>query len=259
MIWALRIRKDTPAPDAIIAAKMAPVPGLIRTEEKFSCGDGFSMNAYLSRPASSGKVPGLLFIYEIFGMNEEMKRLADELAVEGYAVMVPDLFHRGSWFSCVKKLMRELKTGAGQGIQDLIQAREWLSQRTYVDAERMGVMGLCMGGGFALLLAKSGLFRVSAPFYGQVPDQLDGVCPIVASYGGKDRRLLKDAERLKKELPRLGVPYDMKIYPSAGHGFMNRRPNPLVTLLARAGNVFYEPDAAADAKQRLIGFLKGHL
>jgi carboxymethylenebutenolidase len=238
---------------------MPAVSELIRSEEKFSCGDGFKMNAYLSRPAASGKVPGLLFIYEIFGMNEEMKRLADELALEGYAVMLPDLFNRGSWFSCVKKLMAELKTGTGQGIQDLIRAREWLAERPYVDSERMGVMGLCMGGGFALLLAKTGLFRVSAPFYGQVPDKLDGVCPIVASYGAKDSHLMKDAERLEKELPKLGVPYDMKIYPQAGHGFMNRRTNPLINLLARAGNVFYEPAAAADAKQRLIGFLGRHL
>lgn len=83
---------------------MATISGLIRTEEKFSCGDGFLMNAYLSRPANASRVPRLLFVYEIFGMNQEMKRLADELAAEGYAVMVPDLFNRGSWFSCVKNL-----------------------------------------------------------------------------------------------------------------------------------------------------------
>jgi len=238
---------------------MPPGPGLIRTEEKFACGDGFSMNAYLSRPEAPEKVPGVLFIYEVFGMNVEMKRVADELAVEGYAVMVPDLFNRGSWFSCVKQFMAELKTGSGQGVSDLIRARTWLAERSYVDSERMGVMGLCMGGGFALLLAKTGLFRVSAPFYGPVPDKLDGVCPIVASYGAKDSRLMKDAERLEKELPALGVPYDMKIYPQAGHGFMNRRPNLLIDLLARAGNVVYEPAAAADAKQRLVGFLRKHL
>jgi carboxymethylenebutenolidase len=239
--------------------KMAHTPELICTEEQFVCSDGFLMGAYLSRPATQTKVPGLLFVYEIFGMNDEMRRLANELAAEGYAVMVPDLFNRGSWFSCVKKLMADLKTGTGQGVQDLIQARDWLAQRTYVDSERMGVMGLCMGGGFALLLAKTGLFRVSAPFYGQVPESLDGICPIVASYGGQDRLLLKDAERLKNELPILGVPYDMKIYPQAGHGFMNRRPNVLITLIGGLAKVSYEPDAAADAKRRLVSFLKTHL
>jgi carboxymethylenebutenolidase len=92
-----------------------------------------------------------------------------------------------------------------------------------------------------------------------VPERLDGICPIVASYGGQDRRLLKDAERLKNELPILGVPYDMKIYPQAGHGFMNRRPNVLITLIGGLAKVSYEPDAAADAKRRLVSFLKTHL
>lgn len=53
-------------------------------------------------------------------------------------------------------------------------------------------MGLCMGGGFALLRGKTGLFRVSAPFYGQVPLSMEGSCPVVASYGaicGPDMRL----------------------------------------------------------------------
>lgn len=98
------------------------------------------MNAYLTRPATSGPMPGLLFIYEVFGLGAEMKRLADELAVEGYAVMVPNLFDRGSWFSCVKKLMHELKTGSGQGVQDLIQARHWLAGRSFVEPERIAVM-----------------------------------------------------------------------------------------------------------------------
>ena len=115
--------------------------------------------------------------------------------------------------------MGELKTGSGQGVDDLIQARSWLAERPYVDPDKMAVMGLCMGGGFALLLAKTGLFRVSAPFYGQVPEKLDGICPVVASYGAKDRLLAKDAERLEKELPTLGVPYDMKIYPASGTRF----------------------------------------
>jgi carboxymethylenebutenolidase len=233
---------------------------LIRSEEKFTCTDGFSMPAYLTRPADSAPVPGLLFIYEIFGMNSEMRRLADELAAAGYAVLVPDLFQRGSWFSCVKKLMADLKSESGQAVDDLLQARRWLSERPFVDPQRMAVMGLCMGGAFALLLAKTGLFRVTAPFYGQVPQKLDGICPIVASYGAKDRHLVKDAARLEKEVPALGVPFDMKVYPQAGHGFMNRRTNPVIDFIGRAtGAVVYEPSAAADAKQRLLAFLKQHL
>lgn len=232
---------------------------LIQSQEKFTCNDGFSMSAYMSRPKGSTRVPGILFIYEAFGMNEEMIRIADELAAEGYVILVPDLFDRGSWFSCIRQIMKDLKAGAGRGVQDLIEARNWLARQDYVEPGKIAVMGLCMGGGFALLLGKTGLFQVSAPFYGQVPETLTGMCPVVASYGGRDRMLFKDARRLEQDLPALGIPYDLKIYPQAGHSFMNRPANPFVRLLGGAMGAGYEPGAAADAKQRLIRFLREHL
>jgi carboxymethylenebutenolidase len=217
------------------------------------------MTAYVVRPKAFAKAPGILFIYEAFGMNDEMTRIADELAAEGYVVLLPNLFDRGSWFSCIRQVMKDLKAGSGRGVQDLIAARNWLAQQTYVETERIAVMGLCMGGGFALLLGKTGLFRVSAPFYGQVPEKLDGLCPVVASYGGLDKMLVKDAQRLEKELPALGVPYDMKIYPDAGHSFMNGPANWFVRLLGGAMGAGYQPDAAEDAKRRVVEFLKAHL
>ncbi len=232
---------------------------LIRSRATFPCADGFPMSAYLCRPKAVTRAPGILFIYEAFGMNDEMTRIADELAAEGYVVLLPDLFDRGPWFSCIRQIMKELKAGSGQGVQDLIQARNWLAQQDYVDPGKIAVMGLCMGGGFALLLGKTGLFQVSAPFYGQVPEKLDGMCPVIASYGGLDKMLVKDSQRLEKELPSLGIPYDMKIYPEAGHSFMNRPANWFVRLLGGAMGAGYQPDTAADAKQRLLQFLKTHL
>lgn len=232
---------------------------LIRSRETFRCADGFPMSAYVTRPKASSKAPGILFIYEAFGMNDEMIRIADELAAEGYVVLLPNLFDRGSWFSCIRQIMKELKAGEGRGVQDLIQARNWLAQQDYVESGKIAVMGLCMGGGFALLLGKTGLFQVSAPFYGQVPEKLDGLCPVVASYAARDKMLVTDAHRLEKELPALGVPHDMKIYPDAGHSFMNHPANWFVRLLGGAMGAGYQPDAAADAKARLVQFLKAHL
>jgi carboxymethylenebutenolidase len=86
---------------------------LIRSRETFSCADGFPMSAYVSRPAALAKAPGILFIYEAFGMNDEMTRIADELAAEGYVVLLPNLFDRGSWFSCIRQIMKDLKAGNG--------------------------------------------------------------------------------------------------------------------------------------------------
>jgi len=234
---------------------------LARSYEHFECGDGFAMKSYISRPRSLEQLAGIVFIYEPFGINSEMQRLADEIAIEGYAVMIPDLLSRGSWFSCMRSLMRDLKRGEGQGVDDLIEARNWLAGQAYLAGGRIAVMGLCMGGGFALLLAKSGLFRVSAPFYGQVPENLDGACPIIASYGARDKLTLPHARKLAQEIERLNIPSNLKIYPDAGHSFMNKAPNRAMELLGPLlpAHVGYNPEAAADATKRLIDFLKKHL
>lgn len=218
------------------------------------------MPAYLSRPAS-GKSPGLLFVYEIFGSTSEMRRVADDFAASGYAVLMPDLFSRGSWFSCVRKFMNDLKIGQGQSVQDLLAAREWLTTRDFTGSDRVAVIGFCMGGGFALILAKTGLFRVSAPFYGKSPERLDGACPIVASYGALDKPLAPEIEKIRSEVQRLGIPADLKLYPDAGHGFMNRAPNAVLGFISAVSPIHggYRPAAAADATQRVLAFLKTHL
>jgi carboxymethylenebutenolidase len=232
---------------------------LIQSREKFRCTDGFEMTGYVFRPEMPDKVPGILFIYDAFGIKSEMIRIARELAAEGYAVLLPDLFERGSWFSCIRQIIKDLKAGSGRGVRDLIDARNWFANRDYVDSGKIAVMGLCMGGGFALLLGKTGLFQVSAPFYGQAPEQLEGMCPVVASYGGRDKMLLKDAQRLEQTLPALGIPHDMKIYPQAGHSFMSRPANWFVGMLEPAMGAGYQAEAAADAKRRLLDFLRAHL
>ena len=229
--------------------------------ENVPCRDGFAMPSLLLTPRGHPPCPGLLFIAEPFGINAEMKRVAGEIATAGYAVLIPDLFKRGSWFACVRALMADLKRGQGRSVDDLLDAREWLVSRPEVLPDRVAVMGLCMGGGFALILGKTGLFRVSAPFYGQTPDDLTGTCPVVASFGARDRMIRPHADRLTTELARLDVPHDIKTYPGAGHSFMTRPPNLALALLGpilpvRAG---YEPKAASDATQRVLSFLSKHV
>lgn len=235
--------------------------GLIITRETFSCADNFAMPAYITRPSDSGKRPSLLFIYEACGLSEEMQRVANDFASAGYAVMVPDLFSRGSWFSCVRQCIHDIKAGAGPNVQDLLDARQWLSTRDFVDPDHIAVIGFCMGGGFALILAKTGLFYVAAPFYGQAPDRLDGACPIVASYGARDKPTAPEIEKIRSEVNRLNIPNDLKLYPDVGHNFMNNAPNRVLGFLSSISPVHggYNAEAAADARQRVLTFLKTHM
>jgi len=230
--------------------------------EKFACRDGFQMPCWFVRPSGhTGALPAVLFVYEPFGVNIEMQRVASDVAQAGYAVMIPDLMRRGSFFSCIRRLMADLRRGQGRGIDDLLDARTALAMRAGVIENRIAVLGLCMGGGFALILAKTGLFRVSAPFYGQAPSSMAGACPIIASYGARDKVTAGDAARLAQSLKESATPHDFKLYPDAGHSFMTRPPNWLAGTLGPLlpGHAGFVPAAAADATKRLILFFREHL
>jgi len=237
------------------------MPLLVKSNESIPCPDGFEMPCYLVRPGSLQRLPALVLVFDIFGFGAEMKRLADDFAGEGYAVVMPDLFSRGNWFSCVRSLMRDLERGQGRGVDDLVATRHWLASSGYADPEHIGIIGFCMGGGFALLLATKGLFRVAAPFYGKSPDRLDAACPIVASFGGRDKVMTLEAAKVEAETRRLDIAADIKIYPEAGHGFMNEPPNAVLGFILRHSpmHAAYDPEAAADAKKRVVAFLREHL
>jgi carboxymethylenebutenolidase len=226
----------------------------------FLCRDSFSMPAYFVRPAGDGRNPGILFIYEAFGLNDEMYRLANSFAKEGFAVLMPDLFSRGRWFACIRQLMADLKQESGRGVDDLLSARDWMISQSSVDAKTTAVLGLCMGGGFALLLSKTGLFQVAAPFYGQAPQSLKGACPIVGSYGDRDGVTRRDLKRLQEEVTTHNIPSDIKIYPGAGHSFMNEAPNTFLSVITKLlpSHAVHVPAAEEDARQRVIGFIRAH-
>ena len=234
----------------------------MQTEVTLTAGGGVQYPGVLTVPDDAdGPRPALMMIYEVFGMTDEMKRVARDLAAEGYVVLIPDLFARSSPRAlCVARTMRTMSRGEGPELHDLETARRWLAERPEVDADRIGAIGFCMGGSFALMLARTGLYKVSAPFYGTVQPDLPRSCPVVASYGGKDRITAANAPKLTARLDELGVPHDVKVYPDAGHSFFTRTEGLFGRIAPRTPlHAEYHEPSAKDAHERIVAFFAEHL
>jgi carboxymethylenebutenolidase len=212
-------------------------------------------------PASPGPWPAVVVIHEAFGLNDDIRRKADEFAARGYLALAPDLFDGRSWIRCIRSAFRQLRAGRGPAFDALNAARMFLAARPDCTG-KTGVIGFCLGGGFALLCAPRPGFDVAAVNYGDVPKDaesvLAGACPIVGSFGGRDPMGTEHPERLQRALAVLDVPHDVHVYPGAGHRFMTESAG-VGAVFARIGRMSYQPEDAADAWQRIFGFFGTYL
>lgn len=224
-----------------------------------------TIDGYLAVPqpevAGPAPWPGVVLAHDAAGMSDDIRGIADRFATAGYVALVPNLYARGGFARCVRSVFRELLAGRGRAHDDIDAARVALTERADCTG-KVGIGGFCMGGGFALLAATRD-FDASAPYYGGLPADmsiLDGACPVVASFGARDRLpgMKGAAGRLDAVLTDYGVPHDVKEYPAAGHSFANRLAGPLNVLL-RVGGLAYHHESAEDAWRRVLAFFATHL
>ncbi|MCX8530191.1 MAG: dienelactone hydrolase family protein [Rhodoluna sp.] len=222
-----------------------------------------ALKAVLAVPEGVGPWPTVVMVHEVFGIDENMRAQMTRLASAGYLVLMPDLYSRGGARKCLTATFKALSSGTGQAFEDIEKAKEFLLARPDSNG-KVGVIGFCMGGGFALLLANQ-KYDASVSNYGMLPTNLDealaGACPILGNYGGKDKQLSGAKAKLDATLTTLGVVHDVKEYPEAGHAFMNPKQGGgafFGTLLKITG-AKPNPEAAVDAWNRIEGFFGEHL
>jgi carboxymethylenebutenolidase len=220
----------------------------------------------LTRPADPGPWPGVVMIHEAWGIDDVLRRQAQRMASMGYVVLAPDLLGEGSWLRCMRRAMKAFRARSGKPFELIESCRQQLLDDPDCTGQ-VGVIGFCMGGGFALLSARAG-FGASAINYAPVPDDVDALagdfCPMVVSYGGRDR-IASSVPALTAALRAAQVPHDVEVYPNAGHCYLNDAYNgpwamrTVLLPLVKLSHVGPEPEAAADTWRRIEAFFAEHL
>ncbi len=220
------------------------------------------LGAYLATPRGDGPWPGVVVVMDALGLSDDIRDQADRLAAAGFLAFAPDLYS-GRGPKCVIATLQASRSGSGEAYEDIEAARQWLAERDDCTG-KIGIIGFCMGGGFAVLCAPKYAFAAASVNYGEVPkdatERLAGACPIVASYGKRDKTLQGRAQRLEQALTTLNVPHDVKEYPDAGHSFLNRiNTGPLFAPLVKFVGFNYHHPSAEDAWRRIFTFFDAHL
>jgi carboxymethylenebutenolidase len=188
--------------------------------------------------AGRSDAPAIVVLIEAFGLTAHIRRVCDRIAAHGYHALAPDLYegevfgYEGDQFDAALAKMRALDPD--RVLAQIGQSLAFLGREKHVDADRLGVIGFCMGGRYAFLANTEypATVRAAVSFYGA------GIAPADASqpsalaraerlqhpslliYGGRDPSI-PPAEhgRIAARLSELHKPYTLSVYPEAGHGF----------------------------------------
>jgi carboxymethylenebutenolidase len=217
------------------------------------------IDALLNLPEGQGPWPGVVVIHDILGYGRDKESINERIARAGYVALTPNLYSRGGRIRCITRVMRELMTQRGRALDDILAARDHLQAMPECTG-RIGIAGFCMGGQFALVMSPKG-FGASAPFYGtpvprSISKTLEGACPIVASFGGRDPLGRGAPDRLREVTAAKQIPTDIKVYPGVGHSFANNIPGQPLLRITGFG---YDEAATEDAWSRVFAFFGEHL
>jgi carboxymethylenebutenolidase len=203
---------------------------------------------------------GVVVIHEIFGRQPEIDGVVDAFAQRGYAAVAPDLLSHGPHIICLVRAFAAIARGEGAQIEQIRATRRWLIANAGLDERHIGLIGFCLGGGFALA-AGQGWGAVSTN-YGDIPpdDVMRGLGPVIGCYGGRDRMFAKHGAQLQARLQKLNIECETHTFPEAGHAFLTSGHHPIAAFISRPFlRVEYNPEIARAAWERIFAFFDRHL
>ncbi len=229
----------------------------IRTEEiAYSDTGGKKSVGYLARPVKDGPCPAIILIHEWWGLNDSIRRKADDFARLGYVALAVDLYHGESTTdpNVARQLAGKVREDMEAAQQNLRDAVALLKQSKQVDPARIASIGWCFGGGWSYQMAKNNLgVKASVIYYGffNPEDDLAKMrAQIIGHFAERDRAITIDnVKEFQARLKTLSGDHEIYIYPNTSHGFASRK----------GSNPEYNEQAADLAWQRTLEFLQKHL
>jgi len=244
---------DTPEPSP--AAQIAPRRSVVSERLPYAEVNNELVYGHFVFPSDMVEpLPAIIVIHEWWGLNDNIRAMADRLAGEGYIVLAVDLFGGETATSTEKARLQMLRVveNPNRAAENIRQAVEFVN--TTAGAPRIGSLGWCFGGGWSLNSAVLFPDQIDASviYYGQVTDDEDRLhsidSPILGLFGAEDKGItVESVQRFEGALERLRKSYEIHIYPGADHAFANP-----------TGNA-YNAEAAEDAWRRTLEFLNLHL
>lgn len=241
--------------DASPAAKIAPRLPVVSERLPYAEVDEQLVYGHFVFPADMIEpLPAIIVIHEWWGLNDNVRAMADRLAGEGYIVLAVDLFGGATATSPdqAREQMLAVVDNSEPAAENIRQAYEFVN--TTAGAPRIGSLGWCFGGGWSLNAAMLLPDELDATviYYGQVTDDesklRDVDSPILGLFGAEDEGItVESVQKFEAALERLRKNYEIHIYPGADHAFANP-----------TGKAYNE-DAAEDAWRRTLEFLDRHL
>ncbi len=223
--------------------------------------DGADMRLYVSVPSGTGPFPAVVVIQHQGGVDDFMEEMTQRVASAGYAAVAPDLYHRDGPDCKDDGPTRRARLLDVNVIKDVNATVDFLRAHRSVDAERLGIIGFCMGGRVSYLMAAANpRLKAAVAYYGgnimvpwgegPAPFERTGEihCPLLGLFGEEDANPSPaDMRKLDAELTKHGKVHEFHSYPGAGHAFMNKR------------GERYRADADRDSWPKTLAFFAKHL
>jgi carboxymethylenebutenolidase len=242
------------SPTAAVAGTVAPDDPAVEASPVEIPGEGATLIGYLARPKAEGSFPVVLVCHENRGLTEHIQDVTRRLAKAGYVGLAVDLLSRQGGTAAVgsNQVPGVLgQTPPEQFVQDFLSGWHFLQDQPFAQAERVGMVGFCFGGGVTWRVAtRMPELKAAVPFYGQHPSVSDVPninAAVLAMYGELDQRINQGIPEIEAAMQQHNKIYQKIIYPGADHAFHNDTGSR------------YKPDAAQDAWAQTLAWFGKYL